>query len=138
VDIEDLEECLKYKWGLHKEGYAYNAVVGSLSNYLMKIEDKKFLADHKNGIRLDNRRNNLRKVTYSKNGMNTSIPSNNTSGTKGVSFNRNRWQAYITVNKKVIKLGNFKNVDDAIRARKDAEKKFFKEYSFDRSRNGNI
>ena len=53
---------------------------------------------------------------------------NNTSGVKGVSWNKrfNNWETYITFQGKRIYLGRFKNKQDAIKARKEAEEKYFK------------
>jgi hypothetical protein len=83
--------------------------------------------DHINRIKSDNRFINLREATKAQNSQNTKIPSNNTSGHKGVVWhkpNRN-WCAQINVNKKHIHLGSFTNLQDAINARIEAEKKFF-------------
>ena len=59
-------------------------------------------------------------------------PKDNTSGCVGVYWNtqRNKWYAQITVNKKTISLGYFYNKADAIKARKDAEIKYFGKYRF--------
>lgn len=46
------------------------------------------------------------------------------SGFRGVSRKRNKWRAYITVDNKQIYLGTFDNKQDAIKARKDAEKRY--------------
>ena len=83
--------------------------------------------DHINRIRSDNRFVNLREATKAENAQNTDLPSNNTSGYKGVVWhkpNRN-WCAQIIINKKHIHLGSFENLQDAINARIEAEKKFF-------------
>ena len=79
--------------------------------------------DHINGIRTDNRIENLREVTTQENARNQKRSSINTSGIIGVSyFNPNKcWIAYITINYKHIHLGYFKNKEDAILARKEAE-----------------
>lgn len=52
----------------------------------------------------------------------------NTSGCTGVSYNkqRNNYEAYIQVHGKRIRLGRFKYIEDAIKARKEAEEKYFK------------
>lgn len=49
---------------------------------------------------------------------------NNTSGYTGVSWNtrQKKWRAYINFKRKQYCLGNYDNLDDAIQARKDAEK----------------
>jgi hypothetical protein len=63
--------------------------------------------------------------------MNRKIDSTNTSGYKGVAWReRDRvWRANITVDSKQIHLGHFKNKEDAIKARKEAEEKYFGEFA---------
>ncbi|VUZ28498.1 Uncharacterised protein [Acetobacterium wieringae] len=53
---------------------------------------------------------------------------NNTSGTKGVTWdrNKNKWVAQIVFKNKHIFLGRFNNINDAVTARKAAEEKYFK------------
>ena len=59
------------------------------------------------------------------------INSNNTSGYRGVSYrkDRNKYRAYIKFQGKDIFLGHYDNIDDAIKARKDAEKEYFGEFA---------
>lgn len=54
-------------------------------------------------------------------------PKNNSSGVKGVSFNKNRnlWEAYINVHGKRIALGKYASFEDAVHARKSAEETYF-------------
>lgn len=80
--------------------------------------------DHINRIRTDNRMANLREVTNKQNQQNRSKSSHNTSGHPGVSWHkqRSKWQATITHNYKLIHLGYFENLEDAVAARKAAEK----------------
>lgn len=62
--------------------------------------------------------------------MNRSMRSDNTSGVTGVYWckSRNKWNAEIRINSKKINLGYFINKEDAIKARKRAEIKYFGEY----------
>ena len=55
-------------------------------------------------------------------------PSNNTSGQKGVFWNKatKRWHSEITIKGKKIYLGSYDNKQDAINARLEAEEKYFK------------
>lgn len=87
--------------------------------------------DHINGNGLDNRICNLREATNSQNSKNTKKPKNNTSGLIGVHFEKytQRWRACIKVNYKQINLGRFVNFDEAVFARKEAEKKYFGEWA---------
>lgn len=52
----------------------------------------------------------------------------NKTGNVGVFWreDRKRWTAYITINKKRVYLGNYIELEDAIKARKLAEEKYFK------------
>lgn len=62
----------------------------------------------------------IRKNSYL---MNRKIPSSNTSGTKGVCFNKQsgKWLAYISVEEKRLWLGSFTDYADAVKARCQAE-----------------
>lgn len=79
--------------------------------------------DHINRIKSDNRIANLREATARQNCGNTQAQVNNTSGVKGVYWSRVRrkWVAQIGVGRRVINLGGFDQIDDAIEARKNAE-----------------
>ena len=79
--------------------------------------------DHINRNTLDNRRKNLRSVTRSQNQINRATQKNNTSGYKGITWNKKRkkWQAQILINNKYINLGCFIKIKDAIIIRKNAE-----------------
>lgn len=82
------------------------------------------IIDHINGIPTDNRISNLRIVTNMENQHNRKMNKNNPSGCTGVTMplKSNKWLAAITVNHKTINLGRFRHFDDAVAARKAAEK----------------
>ena len=79
--------------------------------------------DHINGIRTDNRIVNLRDATRAENTRNSARYSTNTSGVAGVTWNKRakKWKAQIVISGKQSYLGYFSNLEDARRARKDAE-----------------
>lgn len=56
------------------------------------------------------------------------VNSNNTSGFRGVSYDktRNKWKAYIRLKYKTITLGRFNTKEEAIKARMRAEEKYYK------------
>ena len=83
--------------------------------------------DHINRKRSDNRIYNLREVTNKQNQQNRSTNSDNTSGHSGVSWYKpyNKWLARIKHNQKDIHLGYFENLEEAIAARKAAEKLYW-------------
>lgn len=89
------------------------------------------MIDHINGDRADNRFCNLRSATRVDNCRNASLYRTNTSGSVGIDFlksipgqRRGRWRARICVNGKLVALGLFSTREDAVRARKAAERKY--------------
>lgn len=78
--------------------------------------DKGYLVDHINRDTLDNRRTNLRQATKSQNQTNTKTPVTNTSGQKGVSFNKvwKKWVVRMHIDGKEQRLGVFASFDDAV------------------------
>lgn len=141
VDDNMFEELNQLKWQFHISGYAVHEMrikgeKGKRKTVMMHRviintpEDRD--TDHINGNRLDNRKKNLRIVTTSQNLMNQKIKANNTSGVTGVYWSKKskKWQAYISLYKKTIQLGLFRDKEIAILARKWGEKLYFKEYRF--------
>lgn len=137
ISLEDVEKVKPYKWQMHSEKGGYIASKSFegrkkvyLHRYLLDAQ-KNEVVDHINHDTLDNRRCNLRKCSYSQNMMNTRKPSDNTSGYKGVSWNKckHKWEAYIQLDRKKVKLGCFVNKEDAISARIEAETKYYGEFS---------
>lgn len=88
--------------------------------------------DHINGDRADNRIINLREATNSQNCMNSKIRVHNTSGITGVTWHtkRKEWRAFISIDKKIRHLGSFKIKEDAIVARRNAEKIHYGEFRY--------
>jgi hypothetical protein len=87
--------------------------------------------DHINHNTLDNRESNLRIVTMSQNLMNARQLPRGLSGCVGVVWNKRsgKWLAQIRVNYQNKKLGLFRNCEDAIQVRREAERKYFGEYA---------
>ena len=86
--------------------------------------------DHINGIKTDNRACNLRAATNSQNGKNLKLSKANKTGVAGVCWNEKHqsYRAYIKVEHKAMYLGTYKKLDDAAKARRDAEEKYFGEW----------
>ena len=135
IDIEDIEKVIEYTWCQQSKGY----VIGNnkdnnkilIHRFILNCPKNK-VVDHINLNKLDNRKSNLRICTMQENDFNKPILKNNTSNKTGVSFvkRNNCWRAYININKKQIHLGYFKNIEEAIKVRKEAEEKYFREFRY--------
>lgn len=77
--------------------------------------------DHVDRDGLNNKIENLRDVTQAENLRNSRMKSNNKSGVTGVSFRNGKYRAKIVHDYRVFNLGSFDNLEDAAKARKDAE-----------------
>lgn len=129
IDTDKLPIVKDCKWCLDGNGYVKNSNQGYLHRIIM--EEHTLFVDHINGNKLDNRISNLRVCTNADNLKNRiKLPSSNTSGILGVRFrkDRNKWYAEIQVNNQKHYLGSYTNKEDAIKARLDAEIKYFGEY----------
>ena len=138
-DVNDYVKVKDYTWYMNKLKYIVTHR-NNKSIYMHNlIIDVPFnfhgFVDYINHKTYDNRKVNLRLTTYSQNQMNKAIGKNNTSGVTGVHWHKRDqiWESWITVNKKAIYLGRFKNIKDAIKVRKQAEEKYFGQYSYDNS-----
>ena len=83
---------------------------------------------HKNDDGTDNRKENLVQTEIPESiSWTHTIPANNTSGVKGVSWHKARghWQARIYVQGQAIALGSFASLADATSARRTAELQYF-------------
>ena len=82
-----------------------------------------YVIDHIDGDGWNNRLENMRMVTQLQNGWNRKIGKNNTSGHVGVRYNKKtrKWMAVISADKKVINLGSFNTISEAICARKQGK-----------------
>ena len=126
---EDINLIKKHCWFINIDGYVCTTIGDDFITFHNFITGYK-KTDHKNGIRHDNRRENLRPASDMQNAMNRGKRSDNTSGYIGVNWSKRyqKWVAQIQFNKKKIPLGYFDNIEDAIIARQEAELKYFKEF----------
>lgn len=126
----------QWKWHLGKGGYAYrrrylkDGKRSFESIYMHRLINKTpvgFQTDHVNRNKLDNRKDNLRTVTSTQNKINIGIKRNNTSGYKGVWFDktRNKWVSELMLNQRKVFMKRFSDKEEAITARLQAEKEYF-------------
>ncbi len=127
VDDGDHEHLSRHRWYYNnKGGHGYALRMVGRQSILLHREIMKpgtgFVVDHINGNTLDNRRENLRVVSRSVNSANTKLPSNNTSGRRGVIWNKasKKWQAQFTREGKTVYLGMFDDIDLAAAAYSEA------------------
>ena len=90
-----------------------------------------FYIDHINGNKIDNRICNLREATTNQNQYNRKAPINNTSGIKGVYFDKSRskWVAELKANNKKIFIGRFNSIELAEIAINNARKQYHREFA---------
>lgn len=125
VDDEDYEELNKFRWSVSKWGDVFYAIRRSLSEsggpsttqMHVQIMGCKNI-DHVDGDGLNDQRYNMRKCTKQQNNMNMRSNKNTSSIYKGVSWGKRdkRWTAQITINKKCIHIGSFKDEIEAAKA----------------------
>jgi hypothetical protein len=79
------------------------------------------MIDHKDRVRSNNSLSNLREATPAQNALNASMNSNNSSGMRGVTWNKGvgKWQAQASFNKKSHYLGVFDCPHEAQKAYAD-------------------
>jgi hypothetical protein len=126
-----------FRWRISRGRCAAGAIAGTRGSQgyvYVKVDGKNYLAhrlawfftygkwvdeiDHRNRDRSDNRLANLREATRSQNNSNTSMRSTNTSGLRGVSFDKSRlqWRATITFNGTQKTIGRFATKEAAAAA----------------------
>ena len=126
MDKEDFEWLSQWDWHISSCGYARRQE-NKKPIYMHRVVNKTpdgLLTDHINRDTLDNRKKNLRIGDKSLNSINRGLQPNNTSGHKGVYFAAKKFRAYLNLKNKRIHLGCFININDAIFARKEAERKY--------------
>lgn len=140
-DLEDYEKIKNYCWREDSNGYIVSndykndKKIIYMHRIVCDVNDKNIEVDHCGHNTFDNRKINLRIASHTENHQNNKMFSNNTSGATGVYYDKryNKWQAYITCDNKRISLGQYDVFADAIKARKIAEEKYFKSWSYDNS-----
>lgn len=140
VDADDFDKIKDYCWSKNPEGYVISTPFGQIlrMHILIMNPSKGHDIDHVNHDVADNRKANLRECEHYQNIIATKTYSNNTSGRKGVYYDksRNKWMAILTVNKKTINLGRFNMYDEAVKARENAERIYHKDFHYNEHEKG--
>lgn len=135
IDDDDYAPVSQFKWGVcggSKDGgyYAAHQDKHRKNTYMHRLiigDTNGLEVDHINRNRLDNRRSNLRLCTSHQNKLNMKLRIDNTTGYKGLRWRDDvkSWRVNVKIKGKEIQIGYFKNKKDAVRARKDAEAKYY-------------
>lgn len=143
ISTQDLERACEFpntwrvRWdkgtrSFYVRGHSRNdegkRITELLHRWILRLDNSKLHVDHINHDTLDNTRGNLRIVTIAENAQNLRLKPNNTSGFTGVSWNKRekKWKSYIKVNGENKYLGSYKDIETAVRKRKEAEERYFK------------
>ncbi len=147
IDDDDDFAVSKYAWHIDQEGYP--STNGGkwpqhrpirLHQFLLGRAPDGFVWDHVSRDKLDNRRSNLRLVTYAGNARNASLNRHNTSGFRGVRWHKHAglWQARIGRRSggrkgrlRETSLGYYSEKADAIAARLAAESVLWRDEASD-------
>jgi hypothetical protein len=139
VDDEDFEYLNQWKWrysGGRRPGYAITGESfkkgGRFRMHRLIVNAPSNIdVDHINGNRLDNRRENLRFCNQSQNLANSKLQVNNTSGYKGVCWNKRikKWHSQVGSRKNRKNLGEFNTAEEAAKAHDEAAKKLYGEFA---------
>lgn len=136
VDAADFEYLNKWKWCAHKRPNMFYVVRNEIDRTIymhrqIMSDPKELQVDHINGNGLDNRRENLRLASSIQNSFNRGKTSQNTSGFKGVTWNKERkkWLARIYAGENFIFLGWHLSKEAAAKAYDNAALKYHGEFS---------
>jgi len=137
VDSQFLPEIQKHAWRNNGNNYFnYCKRIGKKTTcvYLHRLimnAPEGMEVDHKNSDILDNRKCNLRICSRSENLCNKKLSKYNTSGYRGVTWDKSKrkWQATITKNNKQYHLGRFNTPEEAHAAYCEAAKRLHGEFA---------
>ena len=131
-DMQDFETIRWLTWFEHVDATGYHTLIAKQNDCHVQMSHLlgyKY-CDHIDRNPLNNRRCNFRNATSADNARNRTIQKNNTSKIIGVNLDKcGYWIARIQVEGKRKYLGYFANKEDAIKARLEAEAKYYKEFA---------
>lgn len=118
--------------GVNKQGYREMRVFNKLckAHRIIFLYHHGYLPkmlDHINGVRTDNRIENLRECTRSQNNANSKGTA--ASGYKGVYKIGRKWRARLTVAGKAVYLGNYSDIETAAQVAAAAREHYFGEFA---------
>lgn len=146
VDDDDFEYLIQYKWRVKIDKKRLNGIqyairskrFGKITKHFLMHRDilnapSDKLVDHINGNGLDNRKSNLRLCNNSENlrnkGKDAGTYKSKYKGVTKVSNTKNRWRAYITLDRKYKELGTYATEKEAAIAYNNAALIIYKEFA---------
>ena len=132
VDDDMFDYLNQWKWFYGCRGYAARHITTQVCVYMHKVVcgiSGKTKVDHRDRDKLNNQKYNLRICSHQQNTSNRKINANNTTGYKGVSFLRGKYQAQIAFMYKQIYLGLFDTPEKAALAYDKKAKEIFGEFA---------
>lgn len=134
VDKEYAYLADRHKFCLTDNGYAKTDIEGvgvRIHHLIMGKPPKPLVTDHINRDRLDNRKSNLRFVTFQRNIQNAKGQPNK-SGFKGVAYVNatGKWRAYIKPFGKQLSIGTFTTKEEAAKAYDKEARKYWGDYAY--------
>lgn len=130
IDAADAAWAAQWAWCLDSSGYAVRRVKKqryAMHRDLLGLKRGDGLeGDHINRDRLDNRRGNLREATHAQNSQNLGSFAGGSSVHRGVTWDKEtrKWLVQIRANGKTVKVGRFKNEDEAAEAARLARARY--------------
>lgn len=129
IDDEDFKKVKNLHFYLHKAGqFLYVRFGIKNKQYLHRFitnAPKDKVVDHINRNTLDNRKINLRVCTIQENLRNQKRPNSKTGYTGVAIAYKGKYSAQIKINYKKIHLGIFNTIEEALKARRLAEKQYY-------------
>lgn len=139
-DLEDYNKIQPYCWSFDKNGYLIahdknnqnKKTTIKMHMIIMNYDPTKNVVDHIKHKKYDNRKSELRICSHSQNLLNKT-PYRNKALVTGVQFENNKFKAYLRYQGEMVLYKSFKTFEEAVAARKEAEDKYFGEFSYDNS-----
>ena len=139
-DKEDFTKIEPFYWTYNEKGYVVSRTKyrtdGTIRMHRLVVECPDELSvDHICGVKNNNQKSNIRICTIGENDLNKGVLKNNTSGVTGVYYDKSRdkWCAKLEYQGESKLCKRFKTFEEAVSARKAAEEKYFKEFSYSNS-----
>lgn len=136
IDPEDFPRVSGMRWR-YLNGYAHNHEVGYMHRFLLGVP-KGMVVDHKNQVKLDNRRANLRRCKHAENIQAAASWKHNTSGQRNVYWHKasKKWMVRFKAFGQDHYLGLYRVKKDAITVAALAARRLFGDFCNEQSYRG--